>query len=62
MTARHFNLGQAVVYRIGRVNQGRFVIVGMLSQPPGNKLRYRIRSQDDETIEHVVDGSELSAT
>ena len=57
MTARHFNLGQSVVYRIGRVDQGRFVIVGVLSQPPRDKLRYRIRSQDDDTIEHVVDES-----
>jgi hypothetical protein len=62
MTPRHFNLGQSVVYRIGRVNQGRFVIVGVLSQPPRHKLRYRIRSQDDDTIEHVVEESELSAT
>jgi hypothetical protein len=62
MTPRHFNLGQSVVYRIGRVNQGRFVIVGVLSQPPRDKLRYRIRSQDDDTIEHVVEESELSAT
>ena len=62
MTSVHFSIGQSVVYRIGRVNQGRFVIVGVLSQPPRDKLRYRIRSQEEETIEHVVDESELSAT
>jgi hypothetical protein len=33
-----------------------------MMQPPRGKIRYRIRSQYDETIEHVVDESELSAT
>jgi hypothetical protein len=61
MTAYQFNLGQSVVYRIGRVSQGPFVIVSVISQPR-HGIRYRIRSQDDGTIEHVVDESDLSAT
>jgi hypothetical protein len=61
MSLRHFSIGQSVVYRIGRVNQGPFVIVSVIAQPR-HGIRYRIRSQDDDTIEHVVDESELSTT
>lgn len=58
MTSLHFSIGQSVVYRIGRVNQGTFLIASVIAQP-GRGIRYRIRS-DDGTIEHVVDESELS--
>jgi hypothetical protein len=61
MSSRHFSIGQSVVYRIGRVNQGPFVIVSVIAQPR-HGIRYRIRSQDDDTLELVVDESELSAT
>jgi hypothetical protein len=57
----YLSIGQPVVYRIGRVNQGPFVIVSVIVQPRRG-IRYRIRSQDDDTIEHVVDEGELSAT
>jgi hypothetical protein len=43
------------------VNQGSFVIVSVIAQPR-HGIRYRIRSQDDDTIEHVVDESELSTS
>jgi hypothetical protein len=42
-------------------NQGPFVIVSVIARPR-HGIRYRVRSQDDETIEHVVDESELSTT
>ena len=54
MSLRHFSIGQSVVYRIGRVNQGPFVIVSVIAQSR-HGIRYRIRSQDDDTIEHVVE-------
>jgi hypothetical protein len=61
MSSLHFSIGQSVVYRIGRVNQGPFVIVSLIAQPR-HGIRYRIRSQDDDTLELVVDESQLSAT
>jgi hypothetical protein len=62
MNAAKFKIGESVVYRIMRVNQGRFLVVAVTTQPARHKIRYLIRSQDDGNIERVVDESELSTT
>jgi hypothetical protein len=62
MNTAKFKIGESVVYRIMRVNQGRFLVVAVTTQPAGNKIRYLIRSQDDGNIERLVDESELSTT
>jgi hypothetical protein len=62
MNAAKFKIGESVVYRIRRVNQGRFSVVAVTTQPARDKIRYHIRSQDDGNIERVVDESELSTT
>jgi hypothetical protein len=62
MNAAKFKIGESVVYRIMRVNQGRFLVVAVTTQPARNKIRYLIRSQDDGNIERVVDECELSTT
>jgi RNA polymerase sigma-70 factor, ECF subfamily len=55
-------IGESVVYRILRVNQGRFLVMAVTTQPARDKIRYLIRSQDDGNIERVVNESELSTT
>jgi hypothetical protein len=62
MNAAKFKIGESVVYRIRRVNQGRFLVMTMTTQPARDKIRYLIRSQDDGNVERVVDESELSAS
>ena len=62
MNAAKFKIGESVVYRIRRVNQGRFLVMTMTTQPARDKIRYLIRSQDDGNIERVVNESELSTT
>jgi hypothetical protein len=59
MTEPRFKIGQSLFYRAGRVRLGKFVVLAVTAQPAG-KIRYRIRSQDDETIEYIADESELS--
>ena len=60
MSKRGFKIGQSVFYRRERFRQGgRYVVLAPLPQPLG-KVRYQIRSQDDETIECIADESELS--
>jgi hypothetical protein len=61
MNTAKFKIGESVD-RIMRVNQGRFLVVTVTTQPAGNKIRYLIRSQDDGNIERLVDESELSTT
>jgi hypothetical protein len=61
MTESRFKIGQSVFYRAGRVKEGPFQVLAVLPQRR-DKARYRIRRQDDETIEYVADESELSAT
>jgi hypothetical protein len=60
MNAAKFKIGESVVYRIMRVNQGRFFVMAVTRQSTRDKIRYRIRSQDDGNIERVVDESQLS--
>ena len=60
MNAPKFKIGESVVYRILRVNQGRFLVMAVTTQPARDKIRYLIRSQDDGNIERVVNESELS--
>ena len=62
MNVPKFNIGESVVYRILRVNQGRFLVVAVMIKPGRDKTRYRIRSQDDGNIERVVNESDLSTT
>jgi hypothetical protein len=57
MNAPKFKIGESVVYRILRVNQGRFSVVAVTTGR--DKIRYRIRSQDDGNIERVVDLSTI---
>jgi hypothetical protein len=42
MTSLHFSIGRPVVYRIGLVNQGPFVIVSVIVQPR-HGIRYAMR-------------------
>jgi hypothetical protein len=62
MNAAKFKIGESVVYRIMRVNQGRFFVMAVTRQSTRDKIRYRIRSQDDGNIERVVDESQLSTS
>ena len=62
MNAPKFKIGESVVYRIMRVNQGRFFVMAVTRQSTRDKIRYRIRSQDDGNIERVVDESQLSTS
>jgi hypothetical protein len=62
MNAPKFKIGESVVYRVMRVNQGRFLVMAVTTQPARDKIRYLIRSQDDGNIERVVNESELSTT
>ena len=55
-----FKIGQALIYHKGHIKRdGRYVVLAVLPQSIG-KARYRIRSQEDETIEHIADERELS--
>jgi hypothetical protein len=62
MNATKFKIGESVVYRIMRVNQGRFLVMAVTRQSTRDKIRYLIRSQDDGNVERVVDESELSTS
>ena len=62
MNAAKFKIGESVVYRIMRGNQGRFFVMAVTRQSTRDKIRYRIRSQDDGNIERVVDESQLSTS
>ena len=60
MSKREFKIGQSLRYRKGRNKEsGRYVVLAVLSQTPG-EVRYRIRSQDDESLECIACESELS--
>jgi hypothetical protein len=61
MSEPRFKIGQSVFYHAGRVKEGPFRVLAVLPQRP-DKARYRIRRQDDETVEYVVDESELSTS
>jgi hypothetical protein len=62
MNATKFKIGESAVYRIMRVNQGRFLVMSVTRQSTREKNRYLIRSQDEGNIERVVDESELSTS
>ena len=49
----------APALKTGATQDGRYVVLAPLPQQLG-KVRYQIRSQDDETIECIADESELS--
>jgi hypothetical protein len=60
--SKRFKIGQSLIYRMGRAKaSGRYVVLTVLPQTPG-EVCYRIRSQEDESVEHVVRESELSIT
>ena len=60
MSKREFKIGQSLRYRKGRNKEsGRYVVLAVLSQTRG-EVRYRIRSQDDESLEYIACESELS--
>jgi hypothetical protein len=61
MTEPRFTIGQSVFYRAGRVKEGPFRVLAVLPQRR-DKARYRVRREDDETVEYVADECELSTT
>ena len=54
---RGFKIGQSLVYRRD-VENGRCVVLAVFPQTRG-EVRYRIRSQDDESLEYIACESEL---
>jgi hypothetical protein len=52
-----FKIGQYVYYRL-HAAEGRFVVKRLLPQPEG-KVRYVIRSEENPSVEHTVEASEL---
>jgi hypothetical protein len=61
MSKHEFKIGQSLIYRKGRTRvSGRYVVLAVLPQTLG-EVYYRIRSQDDETLEYIACESELSA-
>jgi hypothetical protein len=60
MNKRDFKIGRSLFYHKGGTKgNGRDVVLAVLPQPPG-EVCYRIRSQDDESVEHVARESELN--
>jgi hypothetical protein len=57
---KRFKIGQSLFYRRAR-GSGRYVVLTVLRQTRG-EVCYRIRSHDDESVEHVARESELSTT
>ena len=59
MRKREFKIGQSLLYRKGRPKEsGRYIVLAVLPQARG-EVRYRIRSQDDESLQYIVLESEL---
>jgi hypothetical protein len=59
MRKREFKIGQSLLFRKGRKKEsGRYVVLAVLPQTRG-EVRYRIRSQDDESLEYIACESEL---
>ena len=59
MSKHEFKIGQSLFYRKGRTRMsGRYVLLAVLPQTLG-EVRYRIRSQDDESLEYIACESEL---
>ena len=59
MRKREFKIGQSLLFRKGRKTEsGRYVVLAVLPQTRG-EVRYRIRSQDDESLEYIARESEL---
>jgi hypothetical protein len=57
-TSQHkFRIGQTVHYD-GRGRIGPYVIIAVLAQIP-DEVRYRIRSQNDQSLEYVASEKEL---
>jgi hypothetical protein len=55
-----FKIGQALIFRKGRIKLGgRYIVLAVLPESIGTP-RYRIRSQDDGKTEHVAEERELS--
>jgi len=58
MNKRGFKIGQSLVYRRdGARENGRYVVLALFPQTRG-EVRYRIRSQDDESLEYIACESE----
>ena len=59
MSKHEFKIGQSLIYRKGRTKaDGRYVVLAVFPQTRG-EVRYRIRSQDDESLEYIACESEL---
>jgi hypothetical protein len=59
MSKHEFKIGQSLIYRKGRMKaDGRYVVLAVLPQTLG-EVRYRIRSQDDASLEYIACESEL---
>jgi hypothetical protein len=56
-TMTEFKIGQYVYYR-RHAEEGRFVVMRLLPQPKG-KVRYVIRNEDDPSVEHTAEASQL---
>jgi hypothetical protein len=59
---RKFRIGQSVFYYRGGRDRGNkaglFIVLNTFSRPSG-EIRYRIRSQNDPSIEYVARENEL---
>jgi hypothetical protein len=58
-----FKIGQRLHYHpTNRMKaQGRFLVIRLFPQPDG-QVHYRIRSEDDTSLEYTADASELRAS
>ena len=60
---RKFKIGQPLLYHpTNRMKvQGRFIVIQLFPQPDG-EVHYRIRSENDISLEYTADASELRAS
>jgi hypothetical protein len=60
---RKFKIGQPLLYHpTNRMKaRGRFIVIGLFPQPNG-EVHYRIRSENDISLEYTADTRELRAS
>jgi hypothetical protein len=62
LMTRKFKIGQPLYYPTNRMKaQGRFMVIQLFPQPDG-EVHYRIRSENDTSLEYTADASELRAS
>ena len=63
LMTRKFKIGQPLLYHpTNRMKaRGRFIVIRLFQQPDG-KVHYRIRSENDGSLEYTADASELRAS